>query len=76
MHTLEFTFECSEEQMKLIEQSQYVGLNGSGFYIQQKSEVDNHYSFSVHAGQNSREKTLFTGATSLNTIFTLTLPYT
>lgn len=74
--TVEFTFKCTKEQYEKIQGLQYIGLNGTGLYIQSRKESQGHYYFSIHAGQSTREKTLFGNAQHLvDTAFTLTLPF-
>jgi hypothetical protein len=71
------TFECSEDQYNQIKDRKYIGLNGSGFFIQSTHQQGKHYTFAVHAGRNTREISIFNRVKILeDTECTLTLPYT
>ena len=75
-HTIEFLLECSKDQYDKIKNLKYIGLNGSGFYIQSHYQEAGFYYFTVHAGRNTRENTVF-GTTHhpIDTEFTLILPF-
>lgn len=74
--TMEFTFACTKEQFSQIKDLQYVGINGSGFFIQSRIENEDRYYFSVHAWQETQDKTVFNDKyPPMNTEFTLTLPF-
>jgi hypothetical protein len=74
--TQELLFECSKDQYDQIKDLKYMGLNGCGFFIQQKEEVDQCYTFTVYACQRTRKKTIFNQTDiSPGTECTLTLPF-
>lgn len=75
-HTEAFTFECSQDQYHQIKDLQYIGLNGSGLFVRQPEERDNRYYFTIHAGEGTREKSIFNVTRiPLNTECTLALPF-
>lgn len=55
----ELTFACSKDQYERIEKTNYLGLNGSGFMVQKRFKTGEEYYFAVHAGQSTRDKTIF-----------------
>jgi hypothetical protein len=73
---IEFLFECTEEQFRKIQGLQYIGLNGSAFFLKDPKEADGHFYFSVHSYGDTDKKTIFNDANRpVNTEFTLTLPF-
>ncbi len=74
-HTKELTFECSEAIFQQIKELQYIGVNGSGLFVREPQSVDGRFYFSIHAGRDTREKTVF-GKEDLTKemAFTITLP--
>jgi hypothetical protein len=72
----ELRFECSQEQFERLSNCSYIGLNGTGLFIQGKEEVQNRFYFWVHAGKETREKSIFNkDVISTSEKCTLTLPY-
>lgn len=54
-----FTFECDAAQFEKIKDKSYLGLDGSGFIIQERMIVDGRYFFVVHAWKETQKKTHF-----------------
>ncbi len=73
--TEEFTFECSPEQYEALSNNIYLGLNGSGFMLQDHQRVNDRCSFSVHAGIETRQVSEFSrDKIKIGAICTLSLP--
>jgi hypothetical protein len=58
-YTIELTFSASLSQADLIRNSMWVGLNGSGFYIQEYKVEADQVVFKIHAGRNTRNLSVF-----------------
>ncbi|HEV8051999.1 MAG TPA: hypothetical protein VGP47_05855 [Parachlamydiaceae bacterium] len=75
-YTKELSFECSKDIFERIHKLQYIGLNASGLFIREPRSLDGRYYFSIHAGRNTRDTTVFgRDDLTLGTEFTLTLPF-
>ena len=74
--TKELKFECSKDMIKHIQNLQYVGLNASGVFLRDIHQLEDHCYFSIHAGKQTRENTVFgQDNLELGREFTLTLPF-
>lgn len=75
-HTEQLTFEASREQYEAIKKVRYIGLNGSGFFVQSIEVKDDKYYFLVHAGKETRKETIFSiGKILVGKRCTLSLPF-
>lgn len=75
-YTEEFIFECSQDQFVQIKNLQYIGLNGSGFFVKDRKVEQDHYTFTIHSGRQTREKSIFDRTViPLGMECTLTMPF-
>ncbi|MGD9592569.1 MAG: hypothetical protein AB7V32_08625 [Candidatus Berkiella sp.] len=58
-YTQELLFETTLDLIALISTSKWLGLNGSGFFIQSYSIKDDKIEFKIHVGSKTREVSIF-----------------
>ncbi len=77
IYTQELLFETSSDLKELISASKWLGLNGSGFFIQSYSPKDDKIEFKIHVGRNTTEMSIFgTSEMQIGQEFNLTSAFT
>lgn len=57
--TQELSFQAPKSLYPLLNNSKWIGLNGSGFFLQDVTECDDVAVFKIHVGQTTRDRTIF-----------------